>query len=130
MPRGRCWDWYGFGPYPGYGGAGPAPRGPAGGWGLGLGRGWGLGLGRGWGLGLGRGWGLGWLAYDSLREGPKTAKEVADWITSKSQTQLLADYITPLLDWWATIGIAKKDSEGKYSLSNTNPPFWWGWPHP
>jgi len=114
MPRGRCWDWYGFGPYPGYGGAGPAPRGPAG----------------GWGLGLGRGWGLGWLAYDSLREGPKTAKEVADWITSKSQTQLLADYITPLLDWWATIGIAKKDSEGKYSLSNTNPPFWWGWPHP
>jgi len=124
MPRGRCWNWYGWGP--GYGpdaGFGYAPGGAgAGPHGLGLGPGFGSGGGR-WYGGPG---GLGWLVYDALKEGAKDQKEIADWITSKFQTPLLADYLAPLLDRWVGVGLAKKGEDGKYSLTNaTSTPWAW-----
>ncbi|WP_449462994.1 hypothetical protein PQ610_01935 [Tardisphaera miroshnichenkoae] len=126
MPRGRCWNWYGWGP-----GYGPAygPDYLPGGW-TGPGpRGLGLGLGRGGGRWYGGPWGFGWLVYDALREGPKSGKEIADWVTSKFQAPLVADYLAPLLDWWVSIGLLKKGEDGKYSLTN-NTAFapwrpWW-----
>ncbi|MGC8630808.1 MAG: hypothetical protein ACP5T2_00015 [Thermoprotei archaeon] len=123
MPRGRCWNWYGWGP--GYGpdaGFGY----PQGVWGGPGPRGLGFGFGRGGGRWYGNAGGLGWLVYDALKEGPKDQKEIADWVTSKFQTPLLADYLAPLLDWWVGAGLAKKGEDGKYSLTNaTSAPWAW-----
>ena len=70
---------------------------------------------------------MGWLVYDALKEGPKDQKEIADWITSKVQTPLVAEYLTPLLDWWVGVGLAKKGEDGKYSLTDAAPARWGPW---
>lgn len=108
MPRGNCWYGYGFGPGfgPGFG-ARSAPRGP-----------W-LGAAQTGYVGFP---GLGWTVYSALAEGAKTDKEVADWITSKTNSQITPELVASLLQLWVFRGIVKKDDSNKYSLTWTPSP--------
>ncbi len=106
MPRGNCW--YGYGPIYGPGfGAKFGSRGP-----------W-FGVPQAGYVGFP---GLGWAVYSALAEGPKTDKEVADWISSKMNSQITAELMAPLLQLWTLRGIIKKDNSNKYSLSWTPSP--------
>ncbi len=129
MPRGRCWNWYG----PAYDWSPALAPGPYGlGFGAGFHGGFG-GFGRGgFGLGAGlRGYGgfagLGWLVYDALKEGPKSQEEIASWISSKFQTPVLSSYLAPLLEWWTSAGLLKKEPDGKYSVAQSAGWPLWGW---
>ncbi|MFQ1020978.1 hypothetical protein [Tardisphaera saccharovorans] len=61
--------------------------------------------------------GLGWAVYSALAEGSKTDKEVADWVTSKINSQITPELVGSLLQIWAFRGIVKRDSSNKYSLT-------------